>query len=198
VTLGANPMKMLGIEKHFVNGPNRTRAAAREAQALVDRIDTAPGWRYLDVGCGVGSAARAIAESRDLDVTGVDVDPAQIAAANAGATRANLHFAAMDATRLRFGDAEFDIVASHMMTHHIRQWELALSEMARVLRPGGYLIYADLMFPQWLERTGRLLLPLMGFPFLKKLESFAVRAHLAKVCQSRTGWEVHSIYRKVE
>jgi ubiquinone/menaquinone biosynthesis C-methylase UbiE len=191
-------MKMIGIEKRFVNGASRTRAAVRDAPASLDRIDAAPGWRYLDVGCGVGSAARAIAESRDLDVTGVDVDPAQIVAANAGITRSNLRFATMDATSLRFGDAEFHIVASRMMTHHISKWELALSEMVRVLRPGGYLIYADLMFPEWLGRAGRLLLPLMGFPSRDKLESIALRADLAKVFQSHTGMKLDAIYRKTD
>ncbi|HXY37709.1 MAG TPA: hypothetical protein VEI07_26020, partial [Planctomycetaceae bacterium] len=47
--------------------------------------------------------------------------------------------------------------------------------MARVLRPGGYLIYVDLTFPHWLSRAGRLLGPLMSFPSIKGFESFAAR-----------------------
>jgi ubiquinone/menaquinone biosynthesis C-methylase UbiE len=62
----------------------------------------------------------------------------------------------MDATRLRFHDAEFHIVASSVATHHIPGWERAFSEMVRVLRPGGFLIYADFMFPSWLNSAGRL------------------------------------------
>ncbi|HLN26454.1 MAG TPA: class I SAM-dependent methyltransferase [Gemmataceae bacterium] len=191
-------MKMMGIEKHFVNGPRRAGAAAREAQELLGRIDAVPGWRYLDVGCGVGSAARAIAEREDLDVTGVDVDPAQIATANAGATRPNLRFVTMDATSLPFCDAEFHIVSTSMATHHIQKWELALSEMVRVLRPGGYLLYVDLMFPEWLARAGRLLIPFMGFPSAKRLESYALRAGLATVFQARKGLVMHAIYRKAD
>jgi ubiquinone/menaquinone biosynthesis C-methylase UbiE len=189
-------MKMMGIEKLFVNGSRRTQVVARAARELLGRIEAEPGWRYLDVGCGVGSAARAIAESQDLDVTGVDVDPGQIATANAGASRPNLRFVTMDATSLSFGDAEFHIVASSMATHHMKKWELALSEMVRVLRPGGYLIYVDLMFPEWLAQAGRLLFPLMGFPSAKGLESFASRSGLAPVFQPRHGMELRVIYQK--
>ena len=58
--------------------------------------------------------------------------------------------------RAAFHDAEFHIVASSMATHHIPGWERAFSEMVRVLRPGGYLIDADFMFPSWLASAGRL------------------------------------------
>jgi SAM-dependent methyltransferase len=189
-------MKMTSIEKHFVNGPARTRAVAREVSELLERIPVVPGSRLLDVGCGVGSAACAIAERGDLEVVGVDVDQAQIAAAQAAATRPNLRFLAMDATALTFRDAEFDIVASSMATHHIQRWERALSEMARVLRPGGYLIYIDLTFPDWLSRGGRLLGPLMSFPSIRRVESFAGRMRLAKIHQHRRGMQLHAIYRK--
>jgi ubiquinone/menaquinone biosynthesis C-methylase UbiE len=163
---------------------------------MLDRVEVVPGWRYLDVGCGIGSAARAIAESRELDVTGVDVDPAQIAIANAGPMRPNLHFATMDATCLQLADGEFHVVASRMATHHIRQWELAVSEMIRVLHPGGYLIHTDFVFPTWLSRAGELLMPFIGFPSGKRLGSFASRTRLAKVYQSRSGLQLRTIFRK--
>jgi len=120
---------MTAIEKHFVNSPGHTLQVAGRAQRLLSRIDIQPGWRYLDVGCGVGAMACAIAKTRG---------------------------SVMYATRLRFHDAEFHIVASSMATHQIPVWARAFSEMVRVLRPGGYLIYADLMFPSWLASAGRL------------------------------------------
>ena len=61
----------------------------------------------------------------------------------------------MDATRLQFDDAQFDVVASSMVTHHLPHWETAFSEMIRVLRPGGYLLYTDFMLPSWLAAIGR-------------------------------------------
>ena len=102
------------------------------------RIDVTAAQRYLDVGCGVGAAACEIAAKYGLDVTGIDVDPGQIAAARAA--HPHLRFMVMDATKLQFHDAAFDIVATSMTTHHMPGWERAFSEMIRVLRPGGYLI----------------------------------------------------------
>jgi ubiquinone/menaquinone biosynthesis C-methylase UbiE len=93
----------------------------------------------------------------------------------------------MDATKLQFHDAEFNVVASSMITHHIPRWEQAFGEMIRVLRPGGYLIYSDFMFPSWLAAAGRRLLPFAGFPSRKRTESLATQAGLTMIHQSRAG-----------
>jgi ubiquinone/menaquinone biosynthesis C-methylase UbiE len=55
----------------------------------------------------------------------------------------------------RFDDAEFDIVATNKTTHHIPEWKAVLAEIVRVLKPGGYFIYGDLVVPSWLARLGR-------------------------------------------
>ena len=180
-------MRMTAIEKHFVNSPGHTLEVAHHAQQLLDRIDIKPSWRYLDVGCGVGATASEIAKTSGLDVTGIDVDPGQIEAARARAAHPHVHFMVMDATKLQFREAEFDIVASSRVTHHMPHWEPAFSEMIRVLRPGGYLIYSDFMFPSWLTAVGRRLIPFVGFPSRKRVESLASKAGLTKVHQSRAG-----------
>jgi len=178
-------MRMTAIEKHFVNSPEHTVRVARRAQQLLDRIDIQPAWRYLDVGCGVGTAACEIAKRYGLEVTGIDVDPGQIEAARAHATQPHLRFMVMDATKLQFHEAEFDIVATSLVTHHMSGWERAFSEMIRVLRPGGYLIYSDFMLPSWLGAIGRRLIPFVGFPSTKLIESLASGAGLTTVHQSR-------------
>jgi ubiquinone/menaquinone biosynthesis C-methylase UbiE len=178
-------MKMTVIEKHFVNSPEHTLQVAHRAQQLLDRIDIRAARRYLDVGCGVGAAACEIAARCGLEVTGIDVDLGQIEAARVA--HPHLSFMVMDATKLQFHDAEFDIVATSMVTHHMPGWERAFSEMIRVLRPGGYLIYSDLMFPSWLAAAGRHLIPFVGFPSTKLIDSLASGAGLTKVHQSRAG-----------
>ncbi len=188
-------MRMTALEKYFVNSPSHTRAVASRAQQLLGRINHQAGWRYLDVGCGVGAAACEIAGASDLDVTGVDVDPKQIEAARAAAARPNLHFRVMDATKLDFRDGEFDIVATSMVTHHIPDWERALAEMVRVLRTGGYLIYSDHLFPSWLAKTMRLF-RLMGSPSTAALESLAASAALVKVHQLQRSGHVDVIWLK--
>ncbi len=178
-------MKMTAIEKHFVNNPEHALRVAHRAQQLLDRIDIQAARRYLDVGCGVGAAACEIAARCGLDVTGIDVDLGQIEAARAA--HPHLRFMVMDATKLQFHDAEFDIVATSMVTHHMPGWERAFSEMIRVLRPGGYLIYSDLMLPSWLAAAGGRLIPFVGFPSTKLIESLTSGAGLTKVHQSRAG-----------
>ncbi len=189
-------MKMTAFEKYFVNGPSHTRTVVGRAQQLLGRISHQAGWRYLDVGCGVGAAAREIAGAGNLEVTGIDVDPKQIELARGGAARPNLRFMVMDATRLDFDDSEFDIVATSMVTHHIPNWERALSEMVRVLRTGGYLIYTDHVFRSWLAKVGRRLIRFVGFPSTSALDSLAAKAGLAKVHESQQPGKVDVIWVK--
>jgi ubiquinone/menaquinone biosynthesis C-methylase UbiE len=184
---------MTAVEKRFVNSPGHTVQVAQRAQLLLDRVDYQPGWRYLDVGCGVGSSACEIAKRSGMDVTGVDVDPAQIEAAKARGARPQPRFETMDATQLNFRDAEFDIVASSKATHHIPRWEQAISEMIRVLRPGGYLIYTDFMFPSWLVAAGRFI-PFLAIPSKKRVEALATSAGLTKIYQSRSGLQFDFIW----
>jgi ubiquinone/menaquinone biosynthesis C-methylase UbiE len=177
-------MKMTAIEKHFVNSREHRLQVAHRAQGLLGRIDIRAGWRYLDVGCGVGAGCE-IAAGCGLDVTGIDVDPEQIEVARVA--HPHLRFVVMNATKLLFHDAEFDIVATSMATHHMPDWEGAFHEMIRVLRAGGYLIYSDLMLPSRLAAVGRRLMPFVGFPSTKLVESLASEAGLTKVYQSRGG-----------
>jgi ubiquinone/menaquinone biosynthesis C-methylase UbiE len=186
---------MTAFEKHFVNRPAHTANVARHAEGLLERIGLQPGWRYLDVGCGVGAADEALAEKTDLDVTGIDFDPEQIAAAQARPARPNLHFLVMDATKLEFPDGAFDVVTARYATHHMAGWERAFAEMIRVLRPGGYLIYSDLMFPLWLDGFRRLL-RLGGTPSAKRVEFLAAQAGLSPVHQARAGLQHDYIWRQ--
>ncbi len=189
-------MKMTALEKTFVNRPGHTRSVAGRALELLRRTDYRNGWRYLDVGCGVGAAARQIADETSLVVTGIDVDPKQIDTARSGAANPNLHFRVMDATKLEFRDGEFDIVATAMATHHIPDWERVLSEMVRALRTGGYLIYTDFVFPAWLAKAARRLVRFAGLPSMNALDSLAAKAGLAKVHQSRRAATVDVIWLK--
>jgi ubiquinone/menaquinone biosynthesis C-methylase UbiE len=189
-------MKMTALEKLFVNKPSHARNVAERAVQLLGLIKPSPGWHYLDVGCGVGAAASEIAKGSDLNVTGIDVDPKQIAEAQHRAPAKNVQFRLMDATGMDFRDGHFDIVATNMVTHHIPNWEKAFSEMVRVLRAGGYLIYSDHVFPSWLARAGRRFLRFMGLPSANAIESLAQRAGLTKVYEAKQPRVVTAIWIK--
>jgi len=188
-------MRMSALEKRFVNSPSHTQRVAEQAYQLLGHIDCKSAWRYLDVGCGVGTAARKVAATSDLSVTGIDVDPKQIQAARSGAARPNLQYKVMDATKLEFADGAFDVVASRMATHHIPHWERALSEMVRVLRPGGYLVYSDFVLPSWLAKVAGFI-RFLRFPTTTGLNLVASRSGLAPVYESRRSGKVDVIWRK--
>jgi len=94
-----------------------------------------PG-RLLDAGCGGGSHMLAFAEAGWAPV-GVDVSEEQLRLARARGCEVAL----APAERLPFEDASFDAVVS-MWTHtDVEEFPAAVREMARVLRPGGRLVY---------------------------------------------------------
>ena len=68
-------MGMSALEKYFVNSPSNTQRVADQAYGLLSHIDGKSGWQYLDVGCGVGTAAQKVAATKDWTVFGIDIDP---------------------------------------------------------------------------------------------------------------------------
>ena len=65
----------------------------------------------------------------------------------AAATTPGVRFLVADATNLPFSGDEFDLVYTNKTTHHIADWQQAITEMVRVLKPGGHLVYTDFVAP---------------------------------------------------
>jgi ubiquinone/menaquinone biosynthesis C-methylase UbiE len=139
---------MQAWEKRFVNSGRHSSRVASQAERRLRPLHPRPGQRLLDVGCGNGAAAIHLASVYELDTTGIDVDPDQIHAAAESANGLNaIRFLVGDATALPFPDGEFDFVYSNKTTHHIPRWQQTIGEMARVLKPGGHLVYSDFVAP---------------------------------------------------
>jgi SAM-dependent methyltransferase len=89
----------------------------------------------LDVGCGEGVLTVEWAERLgDRRVVGIDLDDPKLRAEWERRTRANLEFCAEEATRLSFGEDEFDMAAAIEVLEHVPEPEATLAEMARVAR----------------------------------------------------------------
>ena len=104
------------------------------------------GRDVLEIGVGSGSVAqRLLSDAPELAWTAIDIDPRMTQAA---ATRlrgfAGASVKTADATAMPFPDDCFDSVVSCLMLHHIIDWERAVAEAARVLRPGGIFVGYDL------------------------------------------------------
>lgn len=97
--------------------------------------------KALDVGCGEGRFCRMLRSQR-IDAIGVDPTPALIAAARARDIQGA--YVEGSAERLPFRDGLFDLVVSYLSLIDIPDVEAAIPEMARVLRPGGTLLIANL------------------------------------------------------
>ena len=108
------------------------------------------GARVLEVGCGPGHLSNRLARRHGLEVTGVDLDPAMIdrARAKAGQTgsagQRRPSFVVGDAASLAFPDGSFDLVVSTLSMHHWADPTAGLTEIGRVLHPGGRALIWDL------------------------------------------------------
>jgi SAM-dependent methyltransferase len=102
--------------------------------SLLDAVGAQPRLNALDLCCGRGNVSWALI-SRGCRVVGVDFSPAMLSQARERVPAAT--FVEADAQHLPFGDGEFDIAVSNFGVMHVPDQPLALSEVRRVLRPGG-------------------------------------------------------------
>ncbi len=100
------------------------------------------GKRVLDLGCGGGFMAEALA-ARGAVVTGVDPSAEAVAAArrHAGETGVAIDYLLAAGEDLPFGDDSFDVVVSVDVLEHVLDLGGVVSEVRRVLRPGGLFLF---------------------------------------------------------
>jgi ubiquinone/menaquinone biosynthesis C-methylase UbiE len=114
---------------------------------LLDAGKVASGQRVLDVGCGFGGTIQQInAGHSGMHLTGLNIDPRQLAVAEAETYTANgneLDWVEADACQMPFEDNSFDRVLAVECIFHFPSREQFLAEAARVLKPGGYLAVSD-------------------------------------------------------
>ncbi len=111
-----------------------------------DLLGASPGRRLLDVGCGLGDDAAALAGLVAPGGTAVGVDGSRAmveAARRRHAGIGGLSFEVADAAALPFEDASFDACRVDRVLQHIADPAPAIREMVRVLRPSGVLVAYD-------------------------------------------------------
>jgi SAM-dependent methyltransferase len=112
------------------------------AEQVVEAAGIEPGERVLDVACGNGNAALAALES-GAEVTGVDAEPALLAAAAGRPRGARVRWLEGDLLALPVDDGEFDAVVSVFGVMFAPDAELAVAELVRVLSPEGRIVLAN-------------------------------------------------------
>ena len=142
--IGANEVHMGKAEKLFTDGEAYERLMGRWSrlvgETFLDWLDVPNGLRWLDVGCGNGAfTEELIARCAPDTVTAIDPSDDQLAYARTrpGAKPAN--FRVGDAQKLPFGDGSFDVAIMALVISFLPDPDKAAAEMARVVRPGGWV-----------------------------------------------------------
>ena len=133
----------------LLSGGLDRRWKARLVRGAVD--GSAPRLDVLDLACGTGDIALAAAR-RGAHVVGLDITPRMLALAQQKhlreAPHAAVRWVAGDMAALPFADATFDVITTGYGLRNVPHLPTALSEMARVLRPGGRVLSLDFDRPQ--------------------------------------------------
>jgi ubiquinone/menaquinone biosynthesis C-methylase UbiE len=112
------------------------------SEAIVQAAEARPGGRALDLASGTGEPALTLASAVGPDgyVVATDLDPGQVATAEANARQQavrNMAFALARAEALPFADLSFDLITCRFALWSFAQVEQALGEARRTLRPDG-------------------------------------------------------------
>jgi ubiquinone/menaquinone biosynthesis C-methylase UbiE len=104
------------------------------------------GAEVLSVGCGPGVILSAVTQlDSSIRATGLDVSEARLQQAKErNRENSRVHFVCGDAQSMEFQSNSFDLVYCRMLLQYLKEKERAVSEMARVCKPGGTVLLQDL------------------------------------------------------
>ena len=105
--------------------------------AILQTVAWPVGGRILDVGCGLGEYMQALAR-RGCNILGIDINRLALRVAVTGGNQV----AAADAMKLPFADETFDGLLCHKTLYLFTDLPAAAEELARVIRPGGRLVFS--------------------------------------------------------
>jgi 2-polyprenyl-3-methyl-5-hydroxy-6-metoxy-1,4-benzoquinol methylase len=123
------------------------------------RLTSLKGKKILDAGCGPGTYGLMLAQQGN-EVTGVEIAPGGVIIANERAKQKGVTFKAQvgDLEKLPFPDNTFDVCYCGWVLHHFPDISVAISELVRVLKPGGIIAMAEpnescmaVRFSRWVE-----------------------------------------------
>jgi ubiquinone/menaquinone biosynthesis C-methylase UbiE len=154
-------MIMNGVEKFLMNNP--VRAAIQrwyEAPLLLNMGGKTKDMRVLEIGCGSGVGTDLIfRQFGAAEVYAVDLDPDMVQLARkrlSGYTSKQLTLEVGDATAINAENESFDAVFNFAIIHHVPDWQAAISEIRRVLKPGGRFFFEEVTshaLDKWSYRT---------------------------------------------
>jgi ubiquinone/menaquinone biosynthesis C-methylase UbiE len=138
------------IERMYVNSPAHTVSQIKNVGFLRKLHPLAPGGTVVEIGCGRGVGMQLIvrafqparAEALDIDPRMIRLTARRLRSSPPDRVTARL----ADVHKLPYPNGSIDAVFDFGVLHHLENWRLGLSEVARVLRPGGHF-YIEEYFP---------------------------------------------------
>jgi SAM-dependent methyltransferase len=112
--------------------------ALYEGPGLQALLPPVAGRRVLDAGCGTGRTSAWLV-GQGAELVGVDASPEMVSRARERLPSATFAIADL-ADPLPFEDGVFDLAVASLVMHYLRDWVAPLSELRRVLRPGGAFV----------------------------------------------------------
>ncbi len=141
-------MKLNWAELLVVNNPSRVWQQKFEIGWMRKHAPLPPGGSFLEIGCGRGAGASII--QREFSpgfLCAMDLDHLMIRRAFhylGPQERQTISFCVADALHLPQPDGAFDAVFGFGVLHHVPDWQGALAEVGRVLKPGGTYFLEEL------------------------------------------------------
>ncbi|MGC9194282.1 MAG: class I SAM-dependent methyltransferase [Syntrophobacteraceae bacterium] len=141
-------MKLNWAELLVVNNPLRVFEQRLEIGWMKRQARLSPAGAILEIGCGRGAGATIISEEfSPAFLCATDLDPMMMKRAlryTRGRNGQSISFCAADGLYLPLKDCAFDAVFGFGVLHHIPDWQGALTEIGRVLKPGGIYFLEEL------------------------------------------------------
>lgn len=154
-------MLLNSVEKFLMNNPVRSLVQWRHEAAMMERLGgKLTGLRVLEIGCGRGVGTEIILERFEAgEVHAFDLDPDMVRLARERLVRYSsdrVRLFAGDAENIEAPDESFDAVVDFGIIHHCPNWQRAVAEVRRVLKPGGKFFFEEVTkqaLDRWFYRT---------------------------------------------
>lgn len=152
-------MKLNAIERAAMNNPIRAAHQHHREAAWFRRLGRGDltGQDVLEIGCGRGVGAEVILDRLNANhVTAFDLDDTMVELARKRLHDRPVTLSVGDACDIHQPAASHDTVVDFGIIHHVPHWQQAIAEIARVLRPGGLLLFEEVprhLLDTWAFRT---------------------------------------------
>lgn len=155
-------MKLNAVERALMNNPVRAAHQHHREADWFRRLSGGglTGQRVLEVGCGRGVGVEVLLDRLGAaQVDAFDLDESMVEAARRrlhGRPEGAVSLAVGDVAGIEAPDESYDAVVDFGIIHHVPEWQQAVGEIARTLRPGGLLLFEEVprhVLDTWLFRT---------------------------------------------